>query len=78
MLDNPNLRDGRDRAWVSHQPHELQTAAIEWLGRVRLPPTQEHIRKVVSYISFFPPSLKSQGRIPRQMLYDWLTRVWRN
>lgn len=77
MLDNPNLRDGRDRAWVSHQPHELRTAAIDWLFRAGRSPTQERILKAMGYIRLFPDSLKSQGRIPRQTLYEWLGRVWR-
>lgn len=74
MSDNPNLRDGRDGAWISSQPHEQAYAATDWLLMKGVSPTPQNVQIVIDTIRRFPAHLKSQGRIPRQSLYDFLSR----
>lgn len=75
MSDNLKFRDGRDRAWVSSQPHEQAYAARDWLLANNVRVTPHNISFVMDMIQTFPSHLKSQGRIPRDALIRHLNEV---
>lgn len=77
MSDNLNLTDGRDKAWVAlEQDYEVRYAAEQFLRLNGYKVDETGIAIVKKQILLFPDTKKSQGRVPRAGLMEWLkTRI---